>query len=140
MLEATWWGFVGGVALLIGAAIGLWAPVSRRTIGWVMAFGSGVLISALAFELTAEAFDLGGADAVASGLGAGALVYFLGDAVIDHRGGQDRKRSSQKDAGAAGAIVLGAVLDGIPESAAIGLTVLDGGKGRAPLAPARVLS
>jgi zinc transporter, ZIP family len=128
MLEAAWWGFVGGVALLVGAGIGLWAHVSRRTIGWVMAFGSGVLISALAFELTAEAFDLGGADAVASGLGAGALVYFAGDAIIDRRGGENRKRSSQKDAGTASAIVLGAVLDGIPESAAIGLTVLDGGK------------
>jgi zinc transporter, ZIP family len=128
MLEAAWWGFVGGVALLVGAGIGLWAHVSRRTIGWVMAFGSGVLISALAFELTAEAFRLGGADAVASGLGAGALVYFAGDAIIDRRGGENRKRSSQKDAGTASAIVLGAVLDGIPESAAIGLTVLDGGK------------
>jgi ZIP family zinc transporter len=110
-----------------GAAIGLWAHVSRRAIGYVMAFGSGVLISALAFELTSEAFDLGGADAVASGLGAGALAYFAGDAMIDRRGGDNRKRSSQAEGGAAGAIVLGAVLDGIPESAAIGLTVLDGG-------------
>jgi ZIP family zinc transporter len=128
MLEAAWWGFVGGAALLLGAGIGLWLHVSGRVIGYVMAFGSGVLISALAFELTAEAFDLGGADAVAAGLGAGALVYFAGDAIIDRRGGKDRKRSRQDDGGSASAIVLGAVLDGIPESAAIGLTVLDGGK------------
>jgi ZIP family zinc transporter len=52
MLEAAWWGFVGGVALLVGAGIGLWLHVSRRTIGWVMAFGNGVLISAPGFSLS----------------------------------------------------------------------------------------
>ena len=71
MLEAAFWGFVGGFALLVGAVIGLRVGASQRVIGLVMAFGSGVLISALAFELTAEAFRRGGADAVAAGLAAG---------------------------------------------------------------------
>jgi ZIP family zinc transporter len=129
MLEAAFWGFVAGGALVVGAVIGLWLRPSQRTIGWVMAFGAGVLISALAFELTEEAFDIGGADAVAGGLGAGALTFFAGDWLIDRRGGGDRKRSGgQQAAGSAGAIVLGAVLDGIPESAAIGLTLLEGGE------------
>jgi ZIP family zinc transporter len=129
MVEAAFWGFVGGVSLLLGAAAGLALPVSKRTIGLIMGFGAGVLISALSFELTQEAFDVGGTDAVAFGLAAGALAFFAGDRVIDRRGGQHRKRSSGQQAeGRPQAIVLGAVLDGIPESVAIGVSLL-GGKG-----------
>jgi ZIP family zinc transporter len=128
MAEAAFWGFVAGGALIVGAVAGLWLRPSQRTIGLIMGFGAGVLISALAFELTEEAFNTGGANAVALGLGAGALTFFAGDWAIDARGGHDRKRSGGEQAsGSAGAIVLGAVLDGIPESAAIGLTLLEGG-------------
>jgi len=128
VLEAAWWGFVGGLALLLGALAGLAWNVPRRVIGLVMAFGAGVLVSALAFELTAEAVRSGGFDATAAGLAAGSLVFFLGDRALDRMGGADRKRSSGPgpDAAALG-IVLGAVLDGIPESAAIGVSMTDGG-------------
>jgi zinc transporter, ZIP family len=128
VLEAAWWGFVGGLALLLGALAGLAWNVPRRVIGLVMAFGAGVLVSALAFELTAEAVRSGGFDATAAGLAAGSLVFFLGDRALDRMGGADRKRSSGPgpDAAALG-IVLGAVLDGIPESAAIGVSMIDGG-------------
>ena len=128
MLEAAFWGFVGGLALVIGALIGLAVDVPRRVIGVVMAFGAGVLISALAFELTAEAFKTGGYDATAAGLAAGSLVFLLGDRALDRRGAGDRKRSKGPGADAAAlGIVLGAVLDGIPESMAIGLTLVQGG-------------
>jgi ZIP family zinc transporter len=128
VLEAAWWGFVGGLALLIGALIGLAWIVPRRVIGLVMAFGAGVLISALTFELTAEAVRSGGFDATAAGLAAGSIVFFLGDRWLDHRGGENRKRSSGPGPdGAALGIVLGAILDGIPESAAIGISLIDGG-------------
>jgi zinc transporter, ZIP family len=128
VLEAAFWGFVGGVALLVGAGIGLRIGASQRIIALVMAFGSGVLVSALAFELTDEAFQRGGTDAVALGLAAGALAFFAGDWVVDHRGGQDRKRSGgQQSDGSAGGIVVGAMLDGIPESVAIGVSLLEGG-------------
>jgi len=128
VLEAAWWGFVGGVALLAGALIGLAWNVPRRVIGLVMAFGAGVLISALTFELTADAVRGGGFDATAAGLAAGSLVFFLGDRAIDRMGGADRKRSTgPRPDGAALGIVLGAILDGIPESAAIGISLIDGG-------------
>ncbi len=128
MLEATFWGFVGGVALLVGAAIGLFVHTSQRTIGLVMGFGAGVLISALAFGLTDEAFRRGGTDAVSVGLALGAIGFFVGDTIIDRRGGDHRKRSGgEQEGGAASAIVLGALMDGIPESVAIGVSLLGGG-------------
>lgn len=128
MLEAAFWGGVGGAALLVGAVLGLVLRPSSRVTGWVMALGSGVLISALAFELTAAAFDAGGTTATVIGLAAGALTFSAGNAVLERHGGHDRKRSGGQQQGAAAmGLVLGALLDGIPESAAIGLSLLEGG-------------
>jgi zinc transporter, ZIP family len=127
MVTAAFWGAVGGAALLLGALAGLKLPTSQRTIGLIMGFGAGVLISALAFELTEEAFQRGGTDAVAFGLAAGALSFFAGDWILDRRGAQHRKRSGgQQAGGSASAIVLGALMDGIPESVAIGVSLLGG--------------
>lgn len=127
MLEAAWWGFVGGAALLLGAAAGIWLRVSHRLVGLVMGFGAGVLFSAVAFELTREAYASAGAAPVVLGLLAGALVFFAGDWWLDARGGHRRKNPAgpQADAGPM-ALVLGALLDGIPESAAIGVSLLGG--------------
>lgn len=128
MLEAAFWGFVGGFALLVGAVLGLLWRTPPRVAGLVMAFGAGVLISAVSFELVEEGFESSGALPVLIGLAGGAVTFYIGDWILDHRGGDDRKRSGgQQAGGAAGAIVLGAMLDGIPESAAIGVSLLGGG-------------
>ncbi len=122
MLEAALWGLFGGMALVLGALIALVPRRSLpdRAVGFVMAFGAGVLISAVAFDLTEEAITIGGGLAAALGLGAGALTYYGGDKLID-RGRSDEGGDDPQG------IVLGALLDGIPESAAIGLTLLSGG-------------
>ena len=127
MGEAALWGLAGASSLLIGAAIGTRVPISDRAIGLILGFGAGTLISALAFELTEEAFALGGADAVALGLALGAFAYYVGDREIQRRGGGQRmNRRGEQDPDAATALLLGAVLDGIPESVVIGITLLGG--------------
>jgi len=129
VLEALWWGAFASSSLVIGCLFALRVRVDRLLLGLVMGFGAGVLLSAVAFELVEEAFNTSGLlTDVATGLFAGCAVYTVGDAVIDRLGGADRK--SMEGAGAGGsalAIVLGTVLDGIPESAVLGLTILEGG-------------
>jgi zinc transporter, ZIP family len=127
MLEAAGWGLVGGSSLLIGAVLGMVLRLPSTLIGLVLAFGAGTLVSALTFELTDEAFRLGGADAVAIGLGVGALTYFAFDTLLDRRGAEQRMSHTGEQAeGSATALLLGAVLDGIPESMVIGITLLGG--------------
>jgi ZIP family zinc transporter len=129
MGEAFAWGIVASSSLLLGGLIALRFRISSRALGLVMAFGAGVLISAVAYELVEEAFDIAdGAGIVALGLFAGCAAFSLGDGLIDRLGGASRKRSRGDQAsGSPLAIVLGIVLDGIPESIVLGLTVLTTG-------------
>jgi ZIP family zinc transporter len=105
-----------------------------------MGFGAGVLIGAVAYELIIEAIELAaGSGATAVGLAVGALTFFAGDTLIMRRGvaprtGVDRpsrsplgtEPGSVATAEAGQAIVLGAILDGIPESIVIGASLLGG--------------
>ncbi|MGH2393609.1 MAG: ZIP family metal transporter [Candidatus Limnocylindria bacterium] len=127
MLEAGFWGLAGASALVLGAVLALAVKVSRRWVGLLMAFGSGALVSALAFDLTEEAFSVGGTLPVAVGLAAGALTFFGGNEVLARRGAARRGAEvARGDQGSGPAIVLGALLDGIPESVVLGSTLLAG--------------
>lgn len=131
--QAGIWGGVAGAALLIGAGVAWFVKVPQRLIAAVMAFGSGVLISALSFELMDEAYRKGGFDSTAIGFLGGAIVYTLANWVLARHGAKHRKRSGGKqpsekeDSGSGAAIAVGALLDGIPESIVIGLSMLKGG-------------
>src|SRR3954466_8903662 len=89
--EAAWWGFVAGAALLIGAAAGYLAPVPRRLTATIMAFGAGVLISALSFDLMDEAYRQGGFDSTAAGFIGGAAIYTAANWLLARRGAKHRK-------------------------------------------------
>ena len=129
MAAALGWGTLAASSLVIGAVIALRVHIGLRMIGLVMAFGAGVLISAIAFDLVGEALDKETAHwAVVTGIFAGCGVFFGGDWLIDRMGGADRKDAKGgQESGSPLAIVLGTVLDGIPESMVIGLTILEGG-------------
>jgi len=127
MLEAAFWGLVTGGSLWVGAALALLRPPSRL-IGLAMAFGSGALIAAVAYELVLDAVatDI---ELAAIGFACGGLVFYFGDWAIDRRGGVGRKSSAgdKQLAGSANAILLGTVLDGIPESFVLGASLAQEG-------------
>jgi ZIP family zinc transporter len=131
VLEAGFWGLVSASSLPVGAAIAFAVPVPHRVQGLVLAFGAGVLFGAVAYELVEEAvrasvtsFDVG------LGFAAGALTFYLGSVALERMQARPRgagRLASRRNARSAGlAIVLGAVLDGIPESFVIGLSLLGG--------------
>jgi zinc transporter, ZIP family len=116
-------------SLVLGAVVALRVRIGPRAIGLVMGFGAGVLISAVAFDLVEEAVDrASGHGATLAGLFVGCGVFFGGDWLIDRAGGARRKSSrGRNEDESALAVVLGTVLDGIPESLVIGLTISQSG-------------
>lgn len=128
MIEAFGWAALAASALILGAAAGVVMQVPRAWVGLALAFGAGALISSIAFELTEVAFANGGFSTLALGLAAGALTYFAGNWWLKRRGGARRGTAVKGPGGSQGlSIVLGAVLDGIPESVVLGAMILAGG-------------
>ncbi|MFL6134779.1 MAG: ZIP family zinc transporter, partial [Nocardioidaceae bacterium] len=82
MWESAFWGLLGGSTLVVGALIGIRFTWSSKVIGLIMAFGAGVLISSVAFELVDDAAQVGTFVATAAGLAAGSLTFFVGDVLI----------------------------------------------------------
>ena len=140
-LQAGFWGLVAGGALVVGAAIAWFVAVPRSVVASIMAFGAGVLISALAFDLVDEAETSGGLTPTVIGFLAGAVVYVAANVMLARHGARHRKRSGEEQPseseqhGSGAAIAIGALLDGIPESVVLGLSLLGGnGVGIAVLA------
>lgn len=89
MAHAMLWGLAASSSLLFGALLSFATPPSRAALGATMAFGAGVLISAVSFELVDKAVETTDGDwAVALGMFSGVLVFFAGDWAIDNMGGR----------------------------------------------------
>jgi ZIP family zinc transporter len=144
--EAGLWGLLGGGALVVGALIAWFTRVPAPVVAGVMAFGSGVLISAVAFDLMAEAARTGGLGPTALGFLGGAVVYLAANAALARRGAQHRKRSGDQQPsedeqeGSGAAIAIGALLDGVPESVVLGVGLIGGGAVSLPVLAAVFIS
>ncbi len=127
MFTAFFWGLLSAGALLVGAVVAYSADLSKRTVAIIMALGGGVLFGSVSFELIDEALQSANVAAVGALALAGALTFNAANWWLQRRGGGDRKDSSGAQAdGSPMAIVVGSVIDGIPESFVLGLTVLQG--------------
>ena len=128
MIEAFLWGALGASALLVGALVAYVATPGPKVIAVVMALGAGLLFGSVAFELIDEALESAEVAYVGLFTLIGAATFTVGNRVLDRRGGGQRKDANgAQESGAPLAIVFGSVLDGIPESFVLGLTVLQGG-------------
>ncbi len=132
MLEAVLYGLAASSALVIGAAIGSRFDPPRTVTGVLLAFASGALISALAFELFEEAFHLGGAARAGIGLLIGAAAFVLADSLLDRyvvadASADQREVTAGAARGGVGWALLAAVtLDGVPENLALGVSLVEG--------------
>ena len=146
MLTAAIYGLLASSGLILGPIIAMIVSPSRRVVAAIIAFGSGVLVSALTFELMEEAFEKGSSAYVVAGFLTGALIYVTMDYLLDRLarrspkregrhprdvepGAQETSESTQAAAVSGTALLVGAVLDGIPENAAIGISLHAEGKG-----------
>ncbi|UNK46316.1 ZIP family metal transporter [Arthrobacter sulfonylureivorans] len=132
-MTALAFGLLGGAALVIGCAVAWKWTLPAKAVSTIMAFGAGVLISALAFELVDEAVTTGGIGATITGFLVGASLFVAANVLLARKGAQHRKRSGDQqpaegeNPGSGTAIAVGALLDGIPESLVLGLGLVAGG-------------
>ena len=129
MASAFIWALIAASSLLVGGLLALWFTIGKRTLGAIMGFGAGVLISAVAYELVFEAVQMARLTGYpALGFFVGAMTFFIADKLIGSMGGEKRKSiNSSHQSSMVVPLVLGIILDGIPESVVIGLGILGGG-------------
>jgi ZIP family zinc transporter len=97
MGEAVLFGVIASAALVLGGWLGARTTPPQQLTGVLLAFASGSLIGALAFELVPEAYELGGATRTGLGLLAGGAVFVVANAWLDARvgGGASSPRRSR---------------------------------------------
>ena len=120
MGEAILFGAVASAALVIGAIVGCYWDAPRPVLGALLAFASGALITALAFDLFEDAYAGGGAWRAGIGLFAGATVFIAVDTWLDRR----VERRAGRGAALGLALLAAVTLDGLPENLALGVSIL----------------
>jgi zinc transporter, ZIP family len=118
MVEAGLWGLLGQASLVLGAWIVLRVHVPRQVLGLIAGFGAGTLVAAAAFELTVPAYREAGRVWTGVAMAVGALTFFFADRMVAKRAPAGEHAST--------GIALGALLDGVPESVAIAISLIAG--------------
>lgn len=126
MLEAILWSALATTTLLIGMVLAYRNLVGPRWTGLIMAFGAGAIISAAAYQLVLGAVAEAQTEIlVGLGMAAGALTFYFADKWVDGMGGENRLDIDGGQAGGSGTgILLGSLLDGVPESLVLGLSLV----------------
>jgi zinc transporter, ZIP family len=129
MWNAFLWGAFATSSLLLGGIIASRLSLGKRVLGIIMAFGAGTLISAVSYELIYEAVKLArGTGFPGFGLFAGAFTFYISEILIEKLGARNHmKIEASKQSGLVVPMVLAIILDGIPESIVIGLSIFEGG-------------
>lgn len=133
MWNALFWGTIAASATMLGALIVLKYSIPKKIIGYIMALGTGALIGATSYELLEDAVKLSGFVQIAIGFLGGSLVFTLLDKVISKKGGNKRKHSNRgeivddkNNQTSNFGIFIGSVMDTLPESAMIGMSLIGG--------------
>lgn len=131
MWNALFWGTFVASGTLLGAIVALVVSIPKKIIGYIMALGTGALIGATTYELLEDSLEISGFQEVAIGFLGGAFIFTILDYFISHKGGHQRKRTDreQKEKETSGVgIFIGSVMDTLPETALIGMSLIGGGK------------
>ncbi len=138
-LAAAGAGLLAGGALFVGALIAWFTNVPTKFVASIMAFGAGVLISTLAFDLVGEAVVDAGMWPTIYGFAVGAVAYVGVNMLLDRSNARNR-RGRGEDPGTGTGIAIGALLDGIPESMVLGLSMVAGHGVSIPVLTAVIIS
>jgi zinc transporter, ZIP family len=113
---------IASSALPLGAWIAIWRPPSRAVTAALLAFASGALLTAVAFELFEDAFRQ---DAWRAGVAfaAGATVFIIADTWLDRQ----TERRTAAGATVGFALLAAVTLDGVPENLAMGIALVEHG-------------
>jgi ZIP family zinc transporter len=129
MLNAFLWGILATSSLILGGVIASRFSLGKRTVGIIMGFGAGTLLSAVSYELVYEAVTRArGSGCPAFGLFAGALTFYFSERLIAKLGARNHmKIEASNESSLVIPMVLAIILDGVPESIVIGLGMLEDG-------------
>ncbi|MRH44279.1 ZIP family metal transporter [Aquibacillus halophilus] len=130
MWNAILWGTIAASATLVGALIVLQFSIPKKIIGYIMALGTGALIGATTYELLEGALEMSGFLQIAIGFLGGALAFTVVDIIVSRKGGKKRKepeKNNEDDSTNSGlGIFIGTIMDTLPESAMIGMSLIGG--------------